>query len=171
MVEGTQMTQNKKRYKAVIGDRAYTIIGKESKAHMDIVTALANNQLRDILNMSDTTTMEQAAILLAVNALSDQVKKESKVIEMEKEIQELNEAIEFLELEKSELTNQDEKIKTLESRLKRYDDLETEAKKALLTAGQEVEELSPMEAQQILNQQVKEKIQKNADVLSENDKS
>ena len=165
------MAQNKKRYKAVIGDRAYTIIGKESKAHMDIVTALANNQLRDILNMSDTTTMEQAAILLAINALSDQVKKETQVIEMEKEIQELNEAIEFLELEKSELSNQDEKIEALESRLKRYEDLESEAKKALLTTGQEVEDLSPMEAQHILNQQVKEKIQKNADVLSENDKS
>lgn len=165
------MAQNKKRYKAVIGDRAYTIIGKESKAHMDIVTALANNQLRDILNMSDTTTMEQAAILLAINALSDQVKKETQVIEMEKEIQELNEAIEFLELEKSELSNQDEKIEALESRLKRYEDLESEAKKALLTTGQEVEDLSPMEAQHILNQQVKEKIQKNADTLSENDKS
>ena len=42
------MSQSKKRYKAVIGDKNYTIIGNESKAHMDAVVSLANHQLEMI---------------------------------------------------------------------------------------------------------------------------
>ena len=43
------MTEQKKRYKAVIANQSYTIIGRESKQHMDMVTKLVNDQLTEIM--------------------------------------------------------------------------------------------------------------------------
>ena len=40
------MASNEKtRYKAIIADHTYTIIGQESKQHMDLVTKIVNEQL------------------------------------------------------------------------------------------------------------------------------
>ena len=39
------MASNEKtRYKAIIADHTYTIIGQESKQHMDLVTKIVNEQ-------------------------------------------------------------------------------------------------------------------------------
>ena len=41
------MASNEKtRYKAIIADHTYTIIGQESKQHMDLVTKIVNEQQR-----------------------------------------------------------------------------------------------------------------------------
>lgn len=43
------MASNEKtRYKAIIADHTYTIIGQESKQHMDLVTKLSTNNWRKL---------------------------------------------------------------------------------------------------------------------------
>ncbi|WP_314061650.1 cell division protein ZapA [uncultured Vagococcus sp.] len=146
------MSQEKKRYKAKIANNTYTIIGSESKTHMDIVTELANDQLQEIMALSPNTDLAQASILLAINSISDQLKKEEKILYLEKEISELREKVRHVE--------------ELESRLQRYDEMESQARKALASTGKETENISPVDVQKIMNQQVIEKIQQNAAKLS-----
>ena len=146
------MSQEKKRYKAKIANDTYTIIGRESKHHMDIVTELVNDQLQDILSISPDTDMAQASVLLAINTVSDQLKKEERIL--------------FLEEELVEFKEKAQKVEELESRLQRYDDMESQAKKALASAGQKTENMSPVDVQKIMNQQVIEKIQQNAEKLT-----
>lgn len=92
MKKGRQsMVAERKRYKAVIANRSYTIIGNKSSQHMNLVTKLVNEQLSEIKMISPQINDEQAAILLAVNAVSDQVDKQAEVLRLQKEVQELRE--------------------------------------------------------------------------------
>ena len=54
------MAQN--RYKAIVAGQTYTIIGQESKQHMDMVTALVNEQLNEIMSLSPGKKMFQSEI-------------------------------------------------------------------------------------------------------------
>lgn len=83
------MSEMKNRYKAKISGKTYTVIGGESKSHMDIVTEIANRQLLEIQQIAPETSTENAAILLGINAISDQLKKERKIMALESEISEL----------------------------------------------------------------------------------
>lgn len=67
------MAERKRRFKAVIDGKEYTIIGPGSPAHFQTVTALLNQQLAALRQASPKLSKEDAAILLAFNALSDQV--------------------------------------------------------------------------------------------------
>ncbi len=67
------MAGKKHRYKAKIGDRTFTIIGNQDDIHMSIVEELLNEQLELIKEKSPDIDDESAAILLAVNAVSQQV--------------------------------------------------------------------------------------------------
>ena len=46
------MPSPKTRYKANIDGQTYTIIGHESKEHMDLVVRLVNEQLNEIKSLS-----------------------------------------------------------------------------------------------------------------------
>ena len=140
------MTEQKKRYKAVIANQSYTIIGRESKEHMDMVTRLVNDQLLEIMQLSPQTDQEQASILLAINAVSDQLKKQEQLLVLQKRVDELRvQAIKATELE---------------NRIKRIEAIESEARKVLDETGRsDVEIHNHVEAQQILNEQRKRKIQ------------
>lgn len=139
------MAREKTRYKAIIDNQTYTIIGHESKNHMDMVTQLVNEQLTEIKKMSPQIDSAQAAILLAVNAVSDQVNKQAEVLKLEKEVQELK--------EKTIHTAE------LENRIKRIEAMENEAKDILKKTGHEdVEIHNHVEAQQILNENRKRQI-------------
>lgn len=141
------MTREKKRYKAVIANHTYTIIGHESKKHMDLVTKLLNEQLAEIMGLSPQIDTEQAATLLAVNALSDQLKKQEQLLKLQN-VQE-------------EARRQAIKIAELENRLKRIDAIEAEAKAILQKNGQGDHQIqNHVEAQQILNENRKQEIQK-----------
>lgn len=140
------MVKEKTRYKAVIADHTYTIIGQESKQHMDLVTKLVNEQLAEIKHISPQTNDEQASVLLAINAISDQLKKQEKVIHLEKEV--------------AELKKRTIRLAELENRIKRIETIEEEARDVLKKNGQEdVEIHNHMEAQQILNENRKQQIQ------------
>lgn len=140
------MTEQKKRYKAVIANQSYTIIGRESKEHMDMVTRLVNDQLLEIMQLSPQTDQEQASILLAINAVSDQLKKQEQLLVLQKKL--------------DELRGQAIKATELENRIKRIEAIESEARKVLDETGRsDVEIHNHVEAQQILNEQRKRKIQ------------
>jgi len=140
------MTKQKKRYKAVIANQSYTIIGRESKEHMDMVTRLVNDQLLEIMQLSPQTDQEQASILLAINAVSDQLKKQEQLLVLQKKV--------------DELRGQAIKATELENRIKRIEAIESEARKVLDETGRsDVEIHNHVEAQQILNEQRKRKIQ------------
>lgn len=151
------MTQTKNRYKAKIGNKTFIIIGLENKVHMDIVTELANKQLSEIRDISPETSLENASILLAINALSDQLKKEENMLKNEV-------AMEQLKLEVEELKNKTQRLDEVEKRLDHYVSLENEAKQLLVNGGATEDELasdlSPNEAQKIMNKKVQEKIKK-----------
>lgn len=140
------MATDKARYKAVIADHTYTIIGQESKQHMDLVTKLVNEQLAEIKHISPQTDDEQASVLLAINAISDQLKKQEQVMKLEQEV--------------AELKQRTIKVVELENRIKRIEAIEEEARDVLKKSGQEdVEIQNHMEAQQILNENHKKNIQ------------
>lgn len=140
----------KSRYKAVIDGKSYTIIGTKNKQHMDLVNQLVNDQLKEIHQLSPAINQEDAAILLAINAVSDQLTKQTKILQLEKEV--------------AELKQRTIRVVELENRVKRIETLENEARAVLKKQGREdVEIHNHVEAQQILNenrkQQIKEKTQ------------
>ncbi|MFV0561038.1 MAG: cell division protein ZapA [Enterococcus sp.] len=143
------MVQEKKRYKAVIAGEAYTIIGQESKRHMDMVVALVNDQLEEIKQLSPEINAEQASILMAINAISDQLKKQEQILKLEKQVEELKEkTVKFTELE---------------TRVKRIEAVEDEAREILKESGQkDVEIKNHVEAQQIINEKNKSVIKHKA---------
>lgn len=140
-----RMAHEKTRYKAVIANQTYTIIGRETKHHMDIVTKLINEQLAELKQLSPQMDNEQAAILMAVNALSDQLKKQERILELEEETAKLKKKmIKFTELE---------------NRVKRIEAIENEAREVLKENGQADHTIkNHVEAQQILNEKRKGQI-------------
>lgn len=141
------MTKQKNRFKAIIENQEYTIISKESPEHMKIVTELVNEQLEEIKSLSLESDNEQAAILLALNAVSDQLKKQEELMKLKAE----NEALYKKASQASEL----------ESRIQRIEKIEQEAKETLEKQGQKDKRVNNhLEAQQILNENRKQDIQK-----------
>ena len=139
------MAHEKTRYKAVIANQTYTIIGRETKHHMDIVTKLINEQLAELKQLSPQMDNEQAAILMAVNALSDQLKKQERILELEEETAELKKKM--------------IKFTVLENRVKRIEAIENEAREVLKENGQADHTIkNHVEAQQILNEKRKGQI-------------
>jgi cell division protein ZapA len=73
------MAGKKHRYKAKIGNRTFTIIGNQDDLHMSLVEDILNEQLELIKEKSPGIDDESAAILLAVNAVSQQVLMQEKL--------------------------------------------------------------------------------------------
>lgn len=67
------MAERKRRFKAVIDGKEYTIIGPGTTADFEAVTALLNQRLAALREAAPKMTKEDAAVLLAFNVLSDQV--------------------------------------------------------------------------------------------------
>ncbi len=109
------MVKQKNRFKATIENQNYTIISKEDPKHLKMVTDLVNDQLKEIKKMSAEIDSEQAAILLAINAVSDQLKKQKELLDLKEENETLHKkAIEVTELKE---------------RIQRIEEIEQEAKK------------------------------------------
>lgn len=68
------MSEEKRRFKAVIGDKTYTIIGPGSEQHVITVTKLLNERLAQVKTLAPDLSAEEQAILVAFNSVSDQVK-------------------------------------------------------------------------------------------------
>ncbi|UQS86786.1 cell division protein ZapA [Nicoliella spurrieriana] len=76
------MSETKKRFKAKIGNRTYTFVGKSSMEHMHAVTDLMNKQLSQLNQLSASVSYEDAMVLLAFNAISDQLKLQGELDEL-----------------------------------------------------------------------------------------
>lgn len=142
--------EENKRYKATIAGNTYTIIGKESHYHMDLVNQLANEQLEAIKKGAPQLSTEQASVLLALNTLSVQIKQQETIINLKKEITEQQEKLE-------EMTALKERVKELEERQREANKKIIEEKRALT----DEEMLNQIEIQKAVNEQVKEKIKQN----------
>ncbi|MGM0213293.1 cell division protein ZapA [Enterococcus sp. AZ109] len=141
------MTQN--RYKAIVGGQTYTIIGQESKQHMDMVLALVNEQLNEIKDLSPEITAEKAAILLAINAVSDQVKKQEELLQLKKY--------------QADLKRRAARSVELENKIKKIEAIEAEAKSIMQKNGKNNAQIrNHVEAQQVVNENRKREIQKRA---------
>ncbi|MBS1005715.1 cell division protein ZapA [Levilactobacillus brevis] len=68
------MTEDTHRFKAVIAGKTYTIVGQATDEHMRAVTEVLNEQLTQLKQLSPNMSKEDAAILMAFNAVSDQLK-------------------------------------------------------------------------------------------------
>lgn len=68
------MTEDTHRFKAVIAGKTYTIVGQATDEHMRAVTEVLNEQFTQLKQLSPNMGKEDAAILMAFNAVSDQLK-------------------------------------------------------------------------------------------------
>lgn len=76
------MTEEKRRYRAKLGDREFTIVGNSSVEHMAAVTKVLNNKLDQIQKMAPKLSRQDQALLLAFNAISDQLKMQMELDEL-----------------------------------------------------------------------------------------
>lgn len=84
------MSERKSRYKATIDGNIYTIVGPKSQKHMRVVAETVDEQLAQLKEMTKGLDIEKRAILLAINAVSDQ-------LAMRKELEEMKEKMEQAE--------------------------------------------------------------------------
>ncbi|WP_161878658.1 cell division protein ZapA [Alkalibacterium sp. MB6] len=84
------MPEEKSRYKAVIDGETYTIVGPKSQKHMQVVAETVDEQLTQLKVMTKGLDKEKRAILLAINAVSDQ-------LTMRKEMEEIKEKLKQME--------------------------------------------------------------------------
>ena len=81
------MVYDRRRSKVMINDREYTIVGEKSTTHVNLVAETVNKQLDDLKAMSSALSKEEQAILIAVNAVSDQIKLHEKMIKLEEKLE------------------------------------------------------------------------------------
>lgn len=84
--------EGKRRYKAVIAGKPYTIVGSRSTQHLNAVTELVNQQLRQLEELAPELSVADRCVLMALNAVSDQLVKEQTIVELEEQIKRLKQA-------------------------------------------------------------------------------
>lgn len=80
---------SKKRFKAQIAGKDYTIVGSLSATHLNTVVDLVNQQIEQLTELAPELSNADRCVLMAVNAVSDQLVKEKKIIELEAELAKL----------------------------------------------------------------------------------
>ena len=88
------MSKGKIRYKTTIAGRPYTIIGARPEEHMRSVSKMVDEQMQQIESLSKGLDPERRAILVAVNAISDQIEMKIKLTTLQKQIEELEKKLE-----------------------------------------------------------------------------
>ncbi|CZR03149.1 cell division protein ZapA [Trichococcus collinsii] len=76
------MTENKRRFKTIIAGKTYTIVGNKAPEHLTAVSELVNAQLEQIKQAAPALGREERGILVAVNAISDQITKQLAIEEL-----------------------------------------------------------------------------------------
>lgn len=79
----------KHRVKAKIAGKEYTIVAQRSSEHITAVVELVNQQLEQLKELDPSLSKEDRSILMAVNAMSDQLIKAERIIELEAEVEQL----------------------------------------------------------------------------------
>lgn len=73
------MSEQVRRFKVEIDGQTYTVIGKHSPEHMKAVVDTVEEQLNQIKEMMPSLSKEKAAILIALNAVSNQLEKQAQL--------------------------------------------------------------------------------------------
>lgn len=84
--EGEVMVE-RDRYRAEIAGKNYTLVGSYSKEHLDGAVQLVNLQLEQLAQLAPDLSTEDLAILMAVNAISDQMIKEKRIMDLENQLE------------------------------------------------------------------------------------
>jgi cell division protein ZapA len=75
LIGGTPVGQKKQtRITVDICHKPYTIIGKESASHIELVASLVDQKMRDIQSASGHLDTSMLAVLTAVNTMNDYLK-------------------------------------------------------------------------------------------------
>lgn len=85
------MSNKPSRFKTTIDGRSFTIVGRKSQEHMRVVSDLVSDELTELKKVTRNLDNEERAILLAINAKSEQLEMQKKVIELEEKLKNLNE--------------------------------------------------------------------------------
>lgn len=80
------MSQKPSRFKTTIDGRTYTIVGRKTQEHIRTVSELLNDELSELKKVTHQLDREERAILLAINAKSEQLEMQKKVIELEEKL-------------------------------------------------------------------------------------
>ena len=88
------MSKGKIRYKTTIAGRPYTIIGARPEEHIQSISKMVNEQMQQIESLSKGLDPERRAVLVAVNAVSDQIEMQIKLEDMQKRVEELEKKLE-----------------------------------------------------------------------------
>lgn len=83
------MVNQKRRTKVEINGKEYTIVGDKSSAHVNLVADTINKQIEELTSLSSNLSEEEQAILMAVNAISDQITTQQKMIKLQEELDSL----------------------------------------------------------------------------------
>lgn len=79
----------KRRFKAKIAGKDYTIVGSLSATQLNTVVDLVNQQIEQLTELAPELTNADRCVLMAVNAISDQLTKEKRIVELEEELAKL----------------------------------------------------------------------------------
>lgn len=85
------MSEGKRRFKATIAGQTYTIVGPRSTQHMRVVAETVDEQMKQLTKMTKGLDAEKKAMLMAINAVSDQLEMKKKVAELEEKVKQLEE--------------------------------------------------------------------------------
>ena len=77
------MANAMRRYKAEINGKEYVIIGPGSDSRLTAVTAIVNQQLAQIQRLDPDLSVEDAAVLLAFNTVSDSLRLKEEAADQE----------------------------------------------------------------------------------------
>ncbi|GEK88724.1 cell division protein ZapA [Alkalibacterium putridalgicola] len=83
------MSEGKRRFKATIDGETYTIVGSKPEKHMRVVAETVDEQLTQLKEMTKGLDKEKRAILLAINAVSDQLAMRNELNEWKEKYEQL----------------------------------------------------------------------------------
>ena len=88
------MSEGKRRFKATIDGETYTIVGSKPEKHMRVVAETVDEQLTQLKELTKGLDKEKRAILLAINAVSDQLAMRNELNEMKEKYEQLEQDLE-----------------------------------------------------------------------------
>lgn len=86
------MAEEKKRVKIEVAGKKYTIVSHKSTTHIELVGETINQQLTDLEEMAGHLTKEERLMLLAINAVSDQIDSHQQMLELDTKVKRIEES-------------------------------------------------------------------------------
>lgn len=80
------MCQKPSRIKTIINGKEYTIVGLKPQKHLQIVADVVTQELEELKRQTSKLDDERRAVLLAINAKSEQLELEQEVMRLKKAV-------------------------------------------------------------------------------------